>query len=122
MFSLRSRAVRFRQLWMETRLELIYNVVIPTRSAPNTPKKPVDTHGNRVVERSASTRPFRIRLPAISSARSLAAERVQSLLVSYWPLAAKYNSNNILASEAATATRGQPARIDIPSMRHHDES
>ena len=36
MFSLRSRAVRFRQLWMETRLELIYNVVIPTRSAPNT--------------------------------------------------------------------------------------
>ena len=71
---------------------------------------------------SASTRPFRIRLPAISSARSLAAERVQSLLVSYMPLAAKYNSNNILASEAATATRGQPARIDIPSMRHHDES
>ena len=51
MFSLRSRAVRFRQLWMETRLELIYNVVIPTLSAPNTPKKPVDTHGNRVVER-----------------------------------------------------------------------
>ena len=73
---------------------------------------------------SASTRPFRIRLPAISSARRLAAERVQSLLVSYLyrPLAAKYNSNNILASEAATATRGQPARIDIPSMRHHDES
>ena len=71
---------------------------------------------------SASTRPFRIRLPAISSARSLAAERAQSLLVSYMPLAAKYNSNNILASEAATATRGQPARIDIPSMRHHDES
>ena len=71
---------------------------------------------------SASTRPFRIRLPAISSARSLAAERVQSLLVSYRPLAAKYNSNNILTSEAATATRGQPARIDIPSMRHHDES
>ena len=123
MFSLRSRAVRFRQLWMETRLELIYNVVIPTRSAPNTPKKPVDTHGNRVVERSASTRPFRIRLPAISSARSLAAERVQSLLVSYRPLAAKYNSNNILRrTRSATATRGQPARIDIPSMRHHDES
>ena len=71
---------------------------------------------------SASTRPFRIRLPAISSARRLAAERVQSLLVSYMPLAAKYSSNNILASEAATATRGQPARIDIPSMRHHDES
>ena len=51
MFSLRSRAVRFRQLWMETRLELIYNVVIATRPAPNTPTKPVDTHGNRVVER-----------------------------------------------------------------------
>ena len=50
MFSLRSRAVRFRQLWMETRLELIY-VVIATRPAPNTPTKPVDTHGNRVVER-----------------------------------------------------------------------
>ena len=32
MFSLRSRAVRFRQLWMETRLELIYNVVIATRT------------------------------------------------------------------------------------------
>ena len=43
MFSLRSRAVRFRQLWMETRLELIYNVVIATRPAPNTPTKPVDT-------------------------------------------------------------------------------
>ena len=37
MFSLRSRAVRSRQLWMETRLELIYNVVIATRPAPNTP-------------------------------------------------------------------------------------
>ena len=70
---------------------------------------------------SASTRPFRIRLPAISSARRLAAERVQSLLVSYMPLAAKL-IQNILASEAANATRGQPARIDIPSMRHHDES
>ena len=75
---------------------------------------------------SASTRPFRIRLPAISSARSLAAERVQSLLVSYRPLAAKYNANNILASDeignggrggsprasashrCATATRAEP--------------
>ena len=71
---------------------------------------------------SASTRPFRIRLPAISSARSLAAERVQSLLVSYMPLAAKYSSKQYSRIEAATATRGQPARIDIPSMRHHDES
>ena len=70
---------------------------------------------------SASTRPFRIRLPAISSARRLAAERVQSLLVSYMPLAAKL-IKKIFSHEAATATRGQPARIDIPSMRHRQES
>ena len=123
MFSLRSRAVRFRQLWMETRLELIYNVVIATRRpAPNTPTKPVDTHGNRVVERISVDE-------ALS--HPLAGDLVgQTPRCRTCPVAAsvlhaascEINSKNILASEAATATRGQPARIDIPSMRHHDES
>jgi hypothetical protein len=120
MFSLRSRAVRFRQLWMETRLELIYNVVVATRSAPNTPKKPVDTHGNRVVERISVDEALSDPLAGDLVGQTPRC-RTCPLLVSYRPLAAKYNSNNILASDA-TATRGQPARIDIPSMRHRHES
>ena len=121
MFSLRSRAVRFRQLWMETRLELIYNVVIPTRSAPNTPKKPVDTHGNRVVERiSVDDDPLagdlvgqtpRCRTCPVA-ASVLHAASCEILIQQY----------SRIGRDRQRRTRGQPARIDIPSMRHHDES
>ena len=48
---------------------------------------------------------------------------IEKQIAYYIPLAAKYNSNNILhRTRSATATRGQPARIDIPSMRHRQES